>query len=104
MSINNINKIETAKEENEELLKNNIDKFKTEESSYIDIRFSVINPYKSPSSYDQPSAGFIKWTLTKSPYFHSLASKFTKHISFMTLEGDTLLKLQKWWDSIIYSF
>ena len=51
--------------------------------------FSIKN---SPSSYKQPSADITKWPLPKPPDFHSHASKFTKYISSMTLEGDTLLQ------------
>ena len=36
-------------------------------------------------------------------FIHMLHS-LTKHLSHMTLEGDTLLQLQKWWDAIHYAF
>ena len=68
------------------------------------MKASALNSYKYPSSYDQPSADLIKCPLLKSPDFHSHASQFTKHFSFMTLEGDTLLQIQKYWDSILYAF
>ena len=43
MSTKNIKKIETARKENDELLKNNIDEFKAEESSSIDMKNSALN-------------------------------------------------------------
>ena len=52
VSINNIIKFQIARKENENLLKNNIDKFKAEASRSIDMKASYINSYKSPSSYD----------------------------------------------------
>ena len=71
MSITNISKFGTEMNENEELLKTNIDEFKAEASSSINKTVYPLNPKKSPSSYNQPSADIIKWTLLESPYFHS---------------------------------
>ena len=68
------------------------------------MKASNISSKKSPSSYDKPSDYLIKWTLLKSPYFYSRALKFTKHVSSMTLEGDTLLQIQKLRDAIISYF
>ena len=59
------------------------------------MKYSDLNSYKYPSFYDQPSPDQIKWPLLKSPDFHSRASKFTKHLSLMTLEGNTLIQIQK---------
>ena len=50
MSINNISKFYTAMKENEELLKKNIDKFKTEAYRSINKTVSALNSNKSPSS------------------------------------------------------
>ena len=80
------------------------DEYKAEISSYIYMKLLTLNSNNCPSCYDQPSAGIIKWTLINSPETYSHASKFTKRISFMTLEGDTLLQIQKLWDSIFSSF
>ena len=89
MSITNISKFETATKKNEDLLNTKIDteidKFKAEASSSINKTFSSLNSNKYPSSYNQPSADIIKWSLLKSPDFHSHASQFTKHLSPMTL-------------------
>ena len=85
MSIINISKFETAMEENEEWLKNNIDEFKAKASSPMNNTDSPLNPNKYISSYNQPSSDIIKWTLLKSPDFHSHASKSTKNISSITL-------------------
>ena len=68
------------------------------------MKASVLNSFKYPSSYDQPSADLIKWPLLKSPDFHSRVSKFTKNLPFMTLEVDTLLQIQKIWGAIISDF
>ena len=54
------------------------------------------------SSYEQPSADIIKYPLLKSPEKSSHASQLTKHISSITLEGDTIHKIQKWWDTIFF--
>ena len=65
------------------------------------MKASSIKPNKYPSSYKQPSAGLIKSPLLKSPELHSHASQLTKNLSSMTLEGNTLLQLQKSLDAII---
>ena len=80
-------KFDTERKENEDYFKMKLDKFKPRAYSSIDMKAFSLNSKKSTSSYDQPSADIIKWPLLKSPYFHSHASQFTKHISFMTLEG-----------------
>ena len=79
----------------------NFDEFKYEAYISIDMKSSDINSNKPPSSYDQLLDDLIKWPLLKSTYFHSHRSHVIKHISFVTLEGDTLLQLQKWWYAII---
>ena len=66
------------------------------------MKLSAINLNKYPSFYDQPSADIIKLLLLKSPYISSHASQFTKKKSYMTLECDTLLQLQKWWYVILF--
>ena len=81
-----------------------IDDLKGEASSSINKKLSPLNLNNPPSSYNQPSANTNKWPLIKSQNFHSHASQLTKHISHMTLEGDTLLQLQKWWDTICSTF
>ena len=104
MIINNISKFDTAMKEDEELLKNKIDKFEAEASSSINKTVSALNSKNPPYYYNQSSDDIIKWPLLKSPDFHSHASQFTKHLSLMTLEGETLLQIQKWWDAIIFAF
>ena len=93
------NKISTEFEisgtENEEYLKNKFDKYNYEISNSIDMKLLTLYSNKSPSYYDQPSANIVKLQLLNSPEKYSHASQFTKHISFMTLEGDTLLQIQK---------
>ena len=64
------------------------------------MKFFALNSNKYPSSHYQPSAYLIKWTLLKSPDFHFHASQFTKRLSFMTLEGNNLIQIKKWWYSI----
>ena len=86
MSINKIINFDTAGKENEELLKENFDRFKTEASRSINIKNYSSNSYKSSSSYYQPSGDLIKRPIIKSPGFHYHASQFIRHISFMTLE------------------
>ena len=63
--------------------------------NYFDIELSAITSKIPSSSYEQPSDDFTKWTLLKSPYKYLHASQFTKHMSFINLEGDTLLQCQK---------
>ena len=82
----------------------NIDEFKSKLSISINKTFSTLNPNNSPSYYNQPSDDIIKCPLLKSPDYHSHSSQFTKHLSSMTLEGDTLLQIQKWWDAICSAF
>ena len=68
------------------------------------MKASTFNSKKYPSSYDQTPADIIKWPLLKSTYFHSHSSKFIKHLSYIILEFNTLLQLQKWWDANISDF
>ena len=51
--------------ENKELLKKSIEKFKAKAHISINTTASALNPNKYNSSYDQPSAGLIKWPLLK---------------------------------------
>ena len=81
-----------------------IDELKAESYISINSTFSTINSNNSPSYYNEASADINKWPLLKSTGFHSHDSEFTKYISPMTLEGDTLVQLQKWWDAISFDF
>ena len=96
MSIKNIIKFDTARNENKELLKKNFGSFKAESFSSMNMKTSALDLYKYPYSYYQPSDYLVKWPLLMSPYLHSHSSQFTKHLSFITLEGNTLIKTQKW--------
>ena len=69
--------------------------YKYEKSISNDMKLLTFNSNKYTSYYDQPSADIIKWIPLKSPEKHSHASQFTKHLSFMTLKGDTLLQIQE---------
>ena len=84
---------------NEEIRNTNIDtkiyEFKYEASISINRTFSPLNSKNFPSYYNQPSDYINKLPLLKSPDSHSSASQFTKHLSPMNLEGDTLIQLQK---------
>ena len=108
LSIAKINKFGTAMKEHEEILNTKIVKNihypKYEASRSINQIFSPPNSHNYCSSSNQPSADITKLPLLKSLGFHSHASHFTKHLSPMTLEGDTLLQLQKWWDTICSAF
>ena len=64
------------------------------------MKLLTLGSNKSPSSYDQPSAGLVKLPLLKSPEKYSHASQFIKHLSFMTLEVNTILQIKNWWDAI----
>ena len=94
--------------EHEEILNikidTNIDAIKSVAYIYINQTFYPANSHDSNFSSNQHSADITKCTLLKSPYFHSHASNFTKHLLPMTLEGDTLLQLQKWRDAICSAF
>ena len=80
-----------------------IDELKSKLSSSFNKTVPPLSSNNSPYSYNQPSDDIIKWPLLKSPYFHSHASQFTKNLSFMNLEGDTLIQIQKLWDVICSS-
>ena len=81
-----------------------IDDFKYEASISINKTFSPINSNNQPSSYKKSSADINKGPLLKSPYPHSHASQFTKHLSPITLEGDTPIQFKKWLDAIRSEF
>ena len=66
----------------------------------FNIKISDITQNKPSLSYEQPYTGLVKWELLKSPGKSSHAFQFTKRLSSINLEGDTLLQFQKLWDSI----
>ena len=94
--------------ENEEILNTKVDKnidgVKAVASISIYPTFSPPNSHNSCSFSNKPSADITKFTLLRSPYFQSHASHITKQLSSITLEGNTLLKLKKWWDAIWSNF
>ena len=59
----------------------------------FDIEISEFTPNKPSSFHEQPSTGITNCSLLKSPEKHSHLSQFTKHLSSMNLEGDTLLEM-----------
>ena len=69
MSTNNkaSTNFETEKTELEETMKVKMDEFKSETSSFIDMKLLTINSNKSHSYYDQSSADLIKWQLFNTP-------------------------------------
>ena len=81
-----------------------LDEFKSETVISFYMKLSDLTLNKNYSSYDQHSADLIKWPLINSIEKYSHASQFTKHLYSMTLEGNTLLQIQKWWDVIISAF
>ena len=81
-----------------------LNEFKFETVISIDMKLSSLSSNKPSSYYDQHSADIIKFPILKSAETYSHASQFTKHLSSVTLEGYTLLKIKKWWDTIISDF
>ena len=63
----------------------------------LNIKLSALTSKITSSFYDQPSVDITQWTLLKAPEKSSHASQFTKHLFPMTLKGDTLIKIPKWW-------
>ena len=80
----------------------NIEAAKYEIEATIETKSIIQNKLTSYS--EQPSTDIIKWPLLKSTGEYSHASQFTKHFPSPNLEGNTLLKLQKWWDAIQSTF
>ena len=78
--------------------------FKYETVISIDMKLSTLYSNKPSLSHDQTSDDIIKWPPPKSPEKYSRASQFTKHLSSMSLEGDTLLQIQKLWYDILSAF
>ena len=81
-----------------------LDELKSETFSSLGMKLSAISSNQPSYYYDQPSADLIILPLINPSEIYSHASQFNKHLSCMTLEGDTLLKIQKWWDSILSAF
>ena len=78
------------------------DEFKTEIKAdntttlkSINMKISALASNKPPSSYDQTSDDIIQFPLLKSPEKYPHASQFTKHISSITLEVETIIHIQK---------
>ena len=103
--------IETVKTELESKMNTKLDELKIEIKADNTTKFDPLNmklsyfaldkPYYS---CDQPYYDLIQWPLLYSPEKSSYASKFTKHLSSITLEGDTLIQIQKSWDAIFSDF
>ena len=68
------------------------------------MKLLPLNSNISISSYDQNLADIIKWTLLRSPEKHPHTSKFIKYLSFMTLDGETLLKIKMFLVANVYAF
>ena len=68
------------------------------------MKLSYLTSNKPCYSYNKLSSDLIQSPLLKSPEKYSHASQYTKHLSSINLEGDTLIQIQKWWDSILSSF
>ena len=108
LSTSNINIIDTQMKEHEQILNTKIDKniddLKAFAYSSINLTFFPQSSHNSSSLSNQTSADITKWPLLKSPDFHSHVYQFTKHISPMNLDGNTLLQLKKWRDAIFSDF
>ena len=67
----------------------------------FNMKIPTLTSNKTYSSYEQSSSDLTKFTLLKSPekYLHEL--QLNKHLFPMNLEGETLLQIQKRWDSIL---
>ena len=91
-------KFEISRTENEKCLEMKLENKKLKHLS------PLLNISKSHLSYNQTSADLIKWPLLKSLEKYSHASQFTKHIPFMTLEGDTFLQIKTLWGAILSEF
>ena len=69
--------------------------------NYLDTKLLDITS-NQPFSFDkQTYADIIKRPLLKSRDKYSHASQFTKHLSSLKLEGNTLLQIQKCWYAIV---
>ena len=60
--------------------------------------------HKKSLYYEQTPADIIEQKLLKLPEKYSYAPKSTKTFSSLNLEGETILQLQKWFDTIQYDF
>ena len=65
----------------------------------IEMKISSITKIQYFNS-DQPHTQQLKRTLLKTPEKSTHTSQSTKHLYPLTLEGDTLLQLHKFWDFI----
>ena len=83
-------KLYTARKENEDDSKMKFYEFKAKVSRPIDMKVFALNSSKYSSSYDQNSPVLIKCPLLKSPYSNSHASQFTRNLSLMNREGNTI--------------
>ena len=68
------------------------------------MKISAITSNRYYSSNEKTPADITKWTLLKAPEKYSHPSQFTKYLSSINLQGDTLLQLKKWWDAIRSAF
>ena len=97
-------KFEIERIENEEYLKIKFDEYKAETYIVIYMKLLTLNSKTFTSYHGQNSVYLIKCPLLRSPDKYSHASQFARHLSFITLEGDTLLQIQKNWDAILSDF
>ena len=73
-----------------------LDELKSETVISIGMEISDLSSNKPYFSYNQPLTDIIKCPLLKSLEKYSHASQFTKNLSYTTLEGGTLLQIQKY--------
>ena len=101
--------IEISKIELEATMNMRLNELKSETVSSIHIKLSTLKSNKPSSSYYQPSAGLIK-LVSLNGHFSSCLENMPmhhnspKHISSMTLKGDTLLQIKKLWYYIPSTF
>ena len=92
------------KTETEATMNMRLNEFKSETFSSFEMKLPALTSNKPYSKYDQRSDDLIKCTLLKSPEKYPHASQSTKRLSSMTLKGNTIHYIEKWWDVILSDF
>ena len=91
-------KIETEKTIIEATMNAKLSEFKTDNKTIFNslyMNLSALNSDKPSYYYEQYSSDIFQCPPLKSPEKSSHASKFTKHLSSMAWEGDTLIQIEK---------
>ena len=98
--------IDASKMEIETNISNNISDIQSDNiknMNTLEMKLYSITLIQNSSS-DYPKTELLDWKILKTPEKSTHASQLTKHPTPLTQEGETILQLHKWRDTIICAY